>query len=616
MKKLKTHYVASGPSRRPLKIFPFDPLLGRTADNRISIDVANEPLNRGPQGRLLSVIDYDATHDRFYEPVDLDDAAILMSGGLDPTESDPRFHQQMVYAVAMKVIENFERALGRRLRFRGGQRLKLLPHAFEGANAFYDPQSLSISFGYFRADVERPGLSLPGQLIFTCLSHDIIAHEMTHAITGRLREHFGQATNPDVFAFHEGLADIVAIFQHFTFPDILRRTIQQSRADLRRRTPLVELAMEFGHATGSGTALRSALDPTNEPDPTLYDKAFEPHERGSILVAAMFDAFFTVYQHRIRDLIRIATGGTGRLEEGDLHPDLVARVAGEATRTAQGILTSSMRAFEYLPPVDVTFGDYLRALVTADYELAPDDPIGQRAALIEAFRRRGIYPLGVRSLAEDSLVWEQPEDALPLLDPGIVGERLATEAQSIHRVAQQQEDHYRAEKQEERYPAEESDREGNEDQRLAYSLHKYAKERDNARQLLLDPDLPIEIQGFHSMFRVGGDGQLRPELVAQFVQRAEEERPLGGLRLKGGTTVVFSAEGQPRYVIAKPLTSAPLDQRQLAEAKERCCRTMEFVADCDSRDPRYPWAGQRYLDLRMLERFSFSAVHHSLPTRA
>ncbi len=609
MKKLQTHYVASGPPRRPLKIFPFDPLLGRTADNRISIDVANEPLDPGPQGRLLSVIDYDATHDRFYEPVDLDEPAILMSGGLDPTESDPRFHQQMVYAVAMKVIENFERALGRRLRFRNGRRLKLLPHAFEGANAFYDPSTLSISFGYFRADLERPGLDLPGQTVFTCLSHDVVAHEMTHAIAGRLREHFGQATNPDVYAFHEGLADVVAIFQHFTFPDILRRTIQQSRADLRRRTPLVELAIEFGQATGTGTALRSAVDPEHEPDPTLYAKALEPHERGSILVAAMFDCFFTVYQDRISDLIRIATGGTGRLEEGDLHPALVDRVATEATRTAQGILTSSMRAFEYLPPVDVTFGDYLRALVTADYELVPDDPVGQRAALIEAFRRRGIYPEGVRSLAEDSLVWEQPESDLPWLDAETVRDRLVSEAQSIQRVALKEQEQVRPSS-----PGPEPDQEGPEDERLAIRLHTYAVE--NAPRLLLDPALPIEVQGFHSMFRVGADGQLRTELVAQFVQRANDQVPLGGLRLRGGTTAIFSAEGQPRYVISKPLATAPLSPRQLADAQERRDRTLAFVADSDGRDPMFPWGGQRYMNLRMLERFTFAAVHHGFRTRA
>ena len=50
----------------------------------------------------------------YYDAVDLDDPRILLQGGLEPMEADPRFHQQMVYALVMKTIETFERALGRR----------------------------------------------------------------------------------------------------------------------------------------------------------------------------------------------------------------------------------------------------------------------------------------------------------------------------------------------------------------------------------------------------------------------------------------------------------------------------------------------------------------------
>src|SRR6266851_9226673 len=107
-------------------------MLGRTAGNRITIDVANEGLNKGPAGRWVVVIDYDGGHSRFYPPVDLNDPAVLMQGGLDPTESDPRFHQQMVYAVAMRTLENFDRALGRTLYVgqRDSKRLRPMPHAF------------------------------------------------------------------------------------------------------------------------------------------------------------------------------------------------------------------------------------------------------------------------------------------------------------------------------------------------------------------------------------------------------------------------------------------------------------------------------------------------------
>ena len=107
-----------------------------------------------------------------------------------------------------------------------------------------------------------------------------------------------------MYAFHEGFADTVALFQHFSLPGLLDRYIQQNRTDLSARSPLVELAQQFGEATGQGKALRDALG--DEPDPARLARSVEPHERGSILVAAIFDAFFATYQAAIADLVRIA----------------------------------------------------------------------------------------------------------------------------------------------------------------------------------------------------------------------------------------------------------------------------------------------------------------------
>ena len=156
-----------------------------------------------------------------------------------------------------------------------------------------------------------------------------------------------------------------------------------------------------------------------------------------MLVAAIFEAFFQTYQRRTGDFLRIASGGSGRLPEGDLHPALVNRIAAEASATAQAILTMSIRAFDYLPPVDVTFGDFLRALVTADFEMAPRDLFGQRALTVEAFRRRGIHPEGVTSLAEVSLLWDPPERGLPKFPTGLVKD-LASAAREFGRVTLQQ----------------------------------------------------------------------------------------------------------------------------------------------------------------------------------
>jgi len=67
-----------------------------------------------------------------------------------------------------------------------------------------------------------------------------------------------------------------------------------------------------------------------------------------------------------------------------------------------------IRAIDYCPPVDVTYGDYLRAMITADFDLVPEDDRNYRVAIIEAFRAWGIYPEDVRTLSVESLRWKAP----------------------------------------------------------------------------------------------------------------------------------------------------------------------------------------------------------------
>jgi hypothetical protein len=581
---------------RRLQIYAFDPQLGRRRRYRISLEIPYEELDQlapnvsRPSGRLVDIVDYDAATGRYYSLVNLDDPAVLAGGGLEPQVDNHEFHQQMVYAVTMKVVANFERALGRRLEL---DRLTVLPHAFRGTNAFFHPQTDSLCFGYFRADPDNPGGNLPGQWVFTCLSHDIVAHEMTHALVHRLRPHFFEATNPDVFAFHEGIADIVAIFQHFGFPGVLEDAVQDGRADLSRPGPLLDLARQFGYSTGTGAGLRSAAE-GNGPDPKLYRLTFEPHDRGSVLVRAVFDAFFTTYATRVEDLIRIATAGTGVLGEGYLQSDLVNRITQEAGDTAQRVLDLCIRAFDYLPPIDVTFSDYLRALVTADSELNPDDPYDLRANLVDAFLARGIHPAGVFSPNEESLLWKAPEDSIIAdnLDPQVLDALTAYEAQ--------------------RWGARTSRTARKESTWIAQNLHAWAGRHHAALQLQPNSQCPIEVKGFHSMFRVGGDGQLLTEAGVQFVQTPPQaQEALGGLIPRAGTTVIFSGDGSARYVIPKPLT---LNLDSIPNTNDPRMQAMiGFVRDCDARDPHYPWAGDAYdPSVRMTRRFSFALVHQGI----
>jgi hypothetical protein len=69
-----------------------------------------------------------------------------------------------------------------------------------------------------------------------------------------------------------------------------------------------------------------------------------------------------------------------------------------------------VRAIDYCPPVDITFGEFLRAVITADFDLVEDDDLNYRIAFIEAFRKRGIYPRDVRTLSVESLLWRGPDN--------------------------------------------------------------------------------------------------------------------------------------------------------------------------------------------------------------
>ena len=527
-----------------MRAFAFDPMTTRLTGQYLNVDVPFETdLGLGPSGRLVQVVDYDSTRNRWYQPVDLNDPAILAAGGLLPAEHDPRSHQQVVYAVTMSVLERFERFVGRRFRWRGKQRLRLVPHAFEGRNAYFDPDQGAVLFGYFAADEDNPGANLPGQVIFSCLSSDIVAHEVTHAILHRSRKYFREATNPDVFAWHEAFADLVTLFQHFVNPDIVRRAVAASKGDLREGTVLLELAQQFGAAVGRGAALRSAVNST--PDPQRFRQATEPHERGACFVASVFAAYNGAHRAAIADLIRIATGGSGVLPVGELSVDLVKRVAQEAVRLADIMLGMVVRALDYLPVVDVTFGDVVRAIVTADSILYPDDEAHLRGRLVEALRQRGIYPNDVRSLADAALAWPKAAPGLTLADPDA-----PFDLTGLIVTATMNQDTAG------RLGPDEEAAAGLDGKALYVQASLWAKR--HALELGFDPAQKISLDGIHVAYRMAQDRQYRPEIVIQLGQRRAdlEDQALKQNRRtpwRAATTVIASADGTVSYVIPKPL---------------------------------------------------------------
>jgi hypothetical protein len=546
------------PSARPLRVYAFDPSAGRYIGNEMVTIVLYEDLKPGPVGERFAVIDYDASQKVYYEAVDLDDPRIAMRQGLDPSESDPRFHQQMVYAVASETLQRFEVALGRRVpwaRFdkpeegpksaaKSGAKGKtspaaaarnilcLFPHAMAEANAFYSRAAQGILFGYFRASANDPGDNLPGQTVYSCLSHDIIAHETTHAILDGIRSYFTEPTNIDVAAFHEAFADISALFCHFSHKEVLLDTLMKTggrlydvmlrseapiegdkprlQTEIAQINPLAQLALQFGEASGMNRGLRQMVGtPPNSND---INTLFEPHDRGAILVAAVFDAYFTIYTRRTADLFRIYRAGGGPPNPVDLPDALAQRLANEASRTAEEFFTICARSLDYCPPVDIVFGDFLRALLTAHVDLHPADPDGVRNAFMEAFRLRGITPKDANSLTESSVCWPQVADgSLPPVEGLVFGDPngLTKEEQDVN----------------------------------GGLLRTYAA-KNAARLGFRDGHDPIAAPSFHPMFRIGPHGDLIIDMVVELVETHydQSDKMIGPYPFRSGVTLLIWQE--------------------------------------------------------------------------
>lgn len=580
------------PAYRPLRVYAYDPSLGAqlaTLDvNEATLDVRWETdLKPGPIGEYVEVIDVDPASQCCYAPVNLNHPHILTQSGLAPSEASPQFHQQMAYAVSMKTIEYFERALGRvalwaprevntpdgKRRTEPVQRLRIYPHALRAKNAYYSPERKALLLGYFTAPTSEAGTTLPGGVVFTAVSHDIVAHETTHALLDGLHSRFREPTNPDVFAFHEAFADIVALFQHFALPEALRHQIAATRGDLEKQNLLGQLAVQFGEATGRYGALRDyigRMEPAKDapegedkpkmvwvrhtPDRSDYENATEAHDRGAVMVAAVFDAFLQIYKRRTADLLRLATSGTGVLPDGAIPADLVDRLAREASKVARQILNICIRALDYCPPVDLTFGEYLRALITADADLVPNDRLGYRTAFVSAFRDRGIYPRDVKHLSPGSLMWEAPP--LPFR-PEKVSEMLKTlsigwDLNSPRRGAfETSRDNAMAFWRWLREPANVSDEEMAALGLLRIDEPKAFKIGDVPGELR-----KLEVHSVRLARRVDPDGNIRSSIVVEITQTFRPEQPAGA-RFRGGCTLLIDfATAEVRYMIRKKVGSA------------------------------------------------------------
>ncbi|MCD6672818.1 MAG: hypothetical protein LT106_08175 [Burkholderiaceae bacterium] len=534
------------PLYRPLRIYAIDPSASRLEGAIATIDVPWEPLQPGPAGRLFVVDNRDLSLGASYRCADLDDPNVLIADGYAPSPSDPRFHQQMVYAVCCNVYATFRKALGRNPEWGFGDpasptpaRLLLQPHGGEARNAWYENRGTqgALCFGYYAAPDAPSDRTLPRGVVFTCLSHDIVAHEVTHALLDGLRAKLAEPSGADVVAFHEAFADLVALFQHFSYREVVAQAIRRCRGELAHRSLLNGLAQQFGHTTEREGPMRSAVDDDPE-HPTLYSEQFEAHRLGAVLMSAVFEAFVTIYRRKTERYVRLATDGSGMLSPGELAHDLRRLLADQASRLAGQFLAICIRAIDYCPPVGLTFGDYLRALVTADHDLVPDDPWDYRGALVDAFRRRRIYPESVPSLSEDALLWHPPRIDLPPVSAlGFDERRFRCDPADVADVRERR--------------------------RQAEALGRFVTHAAHLDEFGLvasdDPRLAGDrvdapcVESIRTARRIGPDGQVAFDLVAEVTQlRHVRAGPAGpAFSYHGGCTILLAPDARVRYVVLK-----------------------------------------------------------------
>jgi hypothetical protein len=544
------------PLYRPLRIFTLDPAVSKLEGSVATVKVPYEPVDADLRGSVFEIDARDGGTGEEYRRLALDDPRNLLSDGRDPSPADPLFHQQMVYAVASLVYASFRVALGRHIAWGFHRppgepprtRLRLSPYAMREPNAYYDEQSGELLFGYFRAESAVNGHSVPPGIVFTSLSHDVVAHEVTHALLDGLRAQFMVPSGPDVLGFHEGFADLIAIFQHFSYEEVVYAALGRARGDLGAALDLASVAQQFGQTLGDRHALRSAID-CDSCMPRRYSEDLEEHALGSVLVSAVFDAFLAIYRRKTARYLRLATAGSGQLPPGELAPELQRILAEKASALAAQFQLICIRAIDYCPPVDVEFGEFLRAVLTADRELVPDDRWAYREAWIDAFRGRGIHPRDVDFLWEDALLWRPPLKSLaPQSELAFAALRfdgdparpagaaeLRRQAGALGRLISRPE-----------------------------HLESFGLAAPDHARLAGDAVSLPRVESIRSSRRVGPDGQIIFDLIAEVTQtrRVRDDGEGVAFDFLGGSTVVIGPDGCIRYVISKSILNEARLERQ------------------------------------------------------
>lgn len=362
---------------------------------------ATEPLLDGPVSRRVAVIDLDPDTGavmpgaRFVPPKGRTQGLYKVKDELDFEAAD--FMQVSVFTAVMKMMSIFEAqdVLGRKLSWAfDGEQLLVVPRAGKMPNAFYHRDSRSLQFFF----VDDPNPKKPGKFVYTCLSPDVVAHETTHAILDGIAPDLYNATSPQSLAMHEAIADLGAVMLAVRTDRLLRQVMIDTGGDLRKAEAFNEIARQFGEALyGEGRSLRDLNNKASMLKPGDLDLN-EPHDLSTVLTGALYAMLVAEYEQiRQEDFQdKFAKEKQKRKQASLPAPTKEEKVkirfsvSGFALfKATEKFKRVAFRALDYLPPGEISFADYGRAMVAADTYSNPQDS-EPRDFIKAEFLRRGI----------------------------------------------------------------------------------------------------------------------------------------------------------------------------------------------------------------------------------
>jgi hypothetical protein len=277
-----------------------------------------------------------------------------------------------VFGTVLRTMYMFEEkdALGRRLAWGfGGPQLLVIPRAGERANAFYQRASRSLQFFFF------PNPHQADDTVYTSLSRDIVAHETAHAILDGIAPGLYNAITPQSLALHEGVADLTAALMAFRSHSLRKAVLDKTGGSIEDAGAFGSIGEEFGLARYNLGYLRDLRNDLGMED---VDHG-SPHELSQVLSGALYHVMEQLHKSWWQ---RFSPEGQ------PLEFSVSGRALGVAADQFKRMI---YRALDYLPPSEVSFADYGRAILAADQASHPEAGEVRRWIRSE-WVRRGIVP--------------------------------------------------------------------------------------------------------------------------------------------------------------------------------------------------------------------------------